>query len=120
MRRRYLFVLPVVLALAGFVRAPATDSTLSVNVFCNNNGGATFKCDADVSGGTGLYTNYAWRVVEKYFNQTISDYRESTSYRWLYGTCTVGNTVYVTVTVTDSQGATGSGSGSIRCRWDAD
>jgi hypothetical protein len=120
MRRRYLFVLPVMLGLAGFVRAPANDSTLTVELFCNNNGGGTFMCDAYVTGGTGLYTNYAWRVVEKYFSNTISDYRSNTSYHQIYGSCTVGNTVYATVTVTDSQGATGSGSGSIKCRWAAD
>ena len=120
MHRRYLFVLPVVLGLAGFVRDPLSDSTLSVSVSCNNNGGGTFGCYAFVSGGTGVYTNYAWRVTETQPLQPNMVRSWSTSEPQVYDTCTIGYMLNVSVTVTDSQGATGTDNMSTNCTMTAD
>lgn len=116
-RIRFLLV-PAFLCLAAFAPARAT---LSVDgVFCNNNGGGTFGCYADVSGGTGVYTSYAWRFTERLLNYTYAPTYTTTYDQTVYDYCTVGRSVSVLVTVTDSQGATASGTAQFYCSQWAD
>jgi hypothetical protein len=117
---RYL-LLPALLGIAAFAPAPRAASTLTVTaVYCNNNGGGTFGCYVEVSGGSGTYVNYALRWTERRLGSTNGPYTASGSYWYVTGTCTVGWTLTVTGTVTDSQGTTASGTTNHVCRSAAD
>jgi hypothetical protein len=118
---RYLLPVAAVFALAGFGRATEAETTLTVNgVYCNNNGGGTFGCYVDVTGGTGTYTSYALRWTERRLSYTYGPYYASGSNPYVSGTCTVGWTLSVTAKVTDSQGATATGTTTHNCRSAAD
>lgn len=101
---RSLLLLPALVALAGFSRAPGAAEALPAGVFCNNNGGGTFYCETLAGGGSG-YT-YDWRYTETAIYPYNPPRRQITSDPWVTDSCTVGRRVTVTLTVTDSQGAT--------------
>lgn len=118
-RTRYLLLLLAVLAFAGFSRPPA--STLSVDgVYCNNGGGGYFYCYADVSGGSGSYSSYAWQYTEYRVTRTYYTNRATTYDPTLSDNCTVDRNVAISMTVTDSQGATATGSTDLYCSQWAD
>ncbi|HEY0017425.1 MAG TPA: hypothetical protein VGC13_14030 [Longimicrobium sp.] len=120
-RTRYLFPVAAVLALAGFGRATRAETTLTVNgVYCNNNGGGTFGCYVDVSGGSGTYVSYALSWTQHRLGYWYGPFTASGSGPYVSGNCTVGWTLQVTATVTDSQSATATGTGTHICRSAAD
>ena len=122
-RTRYLLPVAAVLALAGFVRATEAETTLTVvGVYCNNNGGGTFGCFVDATGGSGTYVNHTLRWTQRRLSTTYGPYTASGgSNPYVSGTCTVGWTLTVTGTVTDSQGATATSASTTHiCRSAAD
>jgi hypothetical protein len=120
-RTRYLLPVAAVLGLAGFGPAKAETTLTVVGVYCNNNGGGTFGCFVDATGGTGTYVNHTLRWTERRLSTTYGPYTASGgSNSYVTGNCTVGWTLSVTGTVTDSQGATASATTSFVCRSAAD
>lgn len=109
MRRGYLLLLPAVLGLAGFVRAPAVNTPLTVDsVSCQSYTTWRFSCTAQVSGGSGVYNSYSWSW--------------DSSSQWTYvnemeGNCSGDGLVIVNVTVTDSNWNTASGIGGFYCTY---
>jgi hypothetical protein len=87
--------------------APAFASTLTVTSLGCETTLRGFFCDAEVSGGTGIYT-YAWGVP--YYAR--SDYASSSMIS-VY--CAPGGSKTVTFTVTDSGNATASRSVYVYC-----
>ncbi|HEX6042220.1 SprB repeat-containing protein [Longimicrobium sp.] len=117
MRRAWaLLAIPAVLALAGFDHAPRAESSIAASVSCNNMGSGSFACYASASGGSGGYT-YTWSWYQKRLGHTIGGpFPAPSPDPEAFGTCSLGYTVYVTVTVADSQGATTAASTQLLCR----
>ncbi len=104
----------LVLALSTLVVPAPTNAAqitpaaaLSVIAHCESTGGGGFLCDAFPSGGVSPY-RYTWTpgsgaTITQNFGGTI------------FGQCTVGRVISMSVTVRDSRGATASDSTSFRC-----
>ncbi len=114
MRRGSLLLLPAVLALAGFVRAPAATPITVNSISCQvYPAGTYYVCTADVSGGTGTYNSFAWTLDEGY---------SGTRNEWTYvaevqGNCTPSAFVQLTLVVRDSNWDTGTGNTAFYCSY---
>jgi hypothetical protein len=116
MRRGYLLLLPAVLGLAGFVRAPAASTPLTVNgIYCNVSGGWWYDCYADVSGGSGVYNSFAWTITERSAAYFVSQKSAWTYVSEYSDMCNDDNNYTVELTVTDSQWATATGMTMFYC-----
>lgn len=107
---KQLFVLVLLVAATVSASAPAQASTLTVSNLVCENWGASFSCEASVSGGTGTYTSFVWGVATSsgtsYYNASgpYFDYR-----------CYIGRWYSVQLSVTDSAGAFSARSTDIYC-----
>lgn len=105
-----LFVVLLLVAATVVVSTPARAETLTVRYLACESDGASFLCDASVSGGTGTYTSFVWGVAgarDSYY--TTSE--PSFSLR-----CVLGRSYSVSFRVTDSAGATAVATTGFVCR----
>ena len=115
MRRGYLLVLPLVLALGGFAHAPAASTPLTVDsVVCQTYTTWRFSCVANVSGGSGVYNIYDWDWPQRYWGAGGA----RTYWNEIEDTCGGGDSfVTIAVTVTDSNWNTATGYGGFYCSY---